>query len=390
MQNHPAADVFPMMAPAEHAALVVSMRTRGFDPTHPVLLFEGMILDGRNRMKAAYESGVTPTFAEWKGEDPWEFVWAENVVRRHLEAGQQAAIRIVFDAAHAAWLASKHAAANVARSEAAKVHAQVKPRAEGGAFVAASPGGTPRDVPPGPPVDRSQNRNLEPRTMQRARELQTKAPEQFARVVAGEVSLGKALGEVKLEAKRALAEEIRANPTVTPSGRYQVIVIDPPWKYDARAEDTTHRGKNLYPDMTIPEICALPVGALSQDNAVLWLWTTNAFMREAYTCLDAWGFQAKTILTWDKERLGLGDWLRNVTEHCILAVRGRPIVSLTNQTTIIREPRREHSRKPEAFYALVEALCPGSKVELFAREVRQGYAAWGAETTKFTHGGDSK
>ena len=116
---------------------------------------------------------------------------------------------------------------------------------------------------------------------------------------------------------------------------------------------------------------------------VLWLWCTNAFMREAYQCLDAWSFKEKTILTWDKEKIGLGDWLRNVTEHCIMAVRGHPVVSLTNQTTIIREKRREHSRKPEAFYSLVEALCPGSKLEMFARQSRRGWASWGAESEKF-------
>lgn len=193
-----------------------------------------------------------------------------------------------------------------------------------------------------------------------------------------------AIGEVKLAAKRALAEEIRENPIVTPDGRYQVIVTDPPWKYDARGEDTTHRGKNLYPEMTVPEVCALPVASLAQNNCILFLWTTNAFMRGAYECLDAWGFKDKTILTWDKELLGLGDWLRNVTEHCIVAVKGRPVVSLTNQTTLIRERRREHSRKPEAFYALVESLCPGSKLEMFSRTKRDGWATWGAETEKFT------
>ncbi len=138
--------------------------------------------------------------------------------------------------------------------------------------------------------------------------------------------------------------------------------------------------------MTIPEICELPVARLAQDNCVLWLWTTNAFMRQAYTCLDAWGFQDKTILTWDKELLGLGDWLRNVTEHCILGVRGKPVVSLTNQTTIVREPRGKHSRKPEAFYRLVESLCPGSKLEMFSRTNRDGWVAWGAEAGKFDAG----
>jgi N6-adenosine-specific RNA methylase IME4 len=102
------------------------------------------------------------------------------------------------------------------------------------------------------------------------------------------------------------------------------------------------------------------------DDAVLWLWTTNAFMAEAHALAATWGFTVKTILTWDKVHIGLGSWLRNVTEHCLLCVRGRAVVTLTNQTTLIREARREHSRKPEAFYALVESLCPGRKYELFA------------------------
>lgn len=192
----------------------------------------------------------------------------------------------------------------------------------------------------------------------------------------------KAIGAAKLAEKRELSEELRANPRVV-DGRYRTIVIDPPWKYDVRADDASHRGKNPYPDMTVEEICALPVAKLAQSSSILWLWTTNAFMRQAFSCLDAWGFKEKTILTWDKMRPGLGDYLRNSTEHCILAIKGKPGIHLTNQTTMIREMRREHSRKPEAFYDLVDALCPGSKLEMFAREVREGFQAWGAETGKF-------
>ena len=140
--------------------------------------------------------------------------------------------------------------------------------------------------------------------------------------------------------------------------------------------------------MTQGQIAALPVPTLAAEDCVLWLWTTNAFMDDALALVAEWGFTQKTILTWDKQKLGLGDWLRNVTEHCILAVRGKPVVTLTNQTTLISEARREHSRKPEAFYSLVESLCPapeGGRLEMFAREPRKGWIAWGAETEKF-HG----
>jgi N6-adenosine-specific RNA methylase IME4 len=91
-------------------------------------------------------------------------------------------------------------------------------------------------------------------------------------------------------------------------------------------------------------------------------------MRLAFDVLDAWGFQDKTILTWKKDRMGTGDWLRGQTEHCIMAVRGKPIVELTNQSTSIEGPLRANSQKPVTFYDLVETLCPASGyADLFSR-----------------------
>lgn len=158
-------------------------------------------------------------------------------------------------------------------------------------------------------------------------------------------------------------------------GPYDVVVIDPPWPYESQRTE--------YPTMTMDEIERLPVPAVAAPNCVLWLWTTNAMMRHAYSLLDAWGFTEKTILTWVKTRSTLGSWLLNTTEHVILAVRGQPVVNLTTQTTAFRAPNREHSRKPNEFYALVESLCPGSKLDMFARETRKGWTTWGAERTKF-------
>lgn len=182
--------------------------------------------------------------------------------------------------------------------------------------------------------------------------------------------------------KEKVVKSIRKEPAPSPGGPFRVIVADPPWPYD-RTEDPTHRGSITYPSMSIEDICDLGVEEMAHDDCILWLWTTNSFMREAYLVIDEWGFTEKTILTWIKPKLGLGNWLRNQTEHCILAVKGRPVVQLTNQTTVLTAPIREHSRKPELFYSLVEGLCPGSKVELFARERREGWEAWGSEVDKF-------
>jgi len=129
--------------------------------------------------------------------------------------------------------------------------------------------------------------------------------------------------------------------------------------------------------MSLEEIKSLNVSSLAHRDCILWLWTTNAHIFDAPEVLKAWGFTPKTILTWFKDRMGAGIWLRGQTEHCILAVRGKPTVRLTNQTTALHAPLRAHSEKPEEFYDLVETLYPGSKVELFARKPREGWVAHG-------------
>jgi len=169
-----------------------------------------------------------------------------------------------------------------------------------------------------------------------------------------------------------------------PDGKYHVIAVDPPWRYDKRPDDPSHRGALPYPSMTIEEIKALDVAGLAHDDCILWLWTTNSHMVEAHEVAGAWGFSVKTILTWVKDRMGLGDWLRGKTEHCLMCVRGKPVVNLTNQTTVLNGKVREHSRKPEEFYKLVQSICIGSKAELFSRERRDGWQSHGAELEQFS------
>jgi N6-adenosine-specific RNA methylase IME4 len=135
--------------------------------------------------------------------------------------------------------------------------------------------------------------------------------------------------------------------------------------------------------MPIEDIKAMPICDIADDNAILWLWTTNAHLRVAFDVVDAWGFEYKTLLTWAKDRMGTGEWLRGQTEHCLLAARGRPLFLHGNQTTFLEAARREHSRKPDEFYALVEATCPGGKVELFCRQRRAGWQGYGNEVGRF-------
>ena len=162
---------------------------------------------------------------------------------------------------------------------------------------------------------------------------------------------GKVNGVYNQLQRQQRAEAIAAEPPPLPHGPFRVLVADPPWQY-GRADDPTHQGTCPYPTMPLEAIQKLPVGPLACDDSILWLWTTNAHLRQAFDVAAAWGFETKTVLTWVKDRFGTGDWLRGQTEHCLLAVRGRPTVTLTNQSTVLEAPVRDHSRKPEEFYAV--------------------------------------
>jgi len=202
-------------------------------------------------------------------------------------------------------------------------------------------------------------------------------PEEYGYLVDQMDRSGKVAGAFRRLTVLKQAKELDANPPELPTGPFQVIVADPPWQYDT--------GSSLpYPTMPLEEIKAMPVRDIADANAILWLWTTNAHLPVAFDVAEAWGFEYKALLTWVKDRMGTGEWLRGQTEHCILATRGRPVFLNGNHTTVLQAARREHSRKPEEFYLLVEATCPGSRVELFARQAREGWRSFGDQTNLYS------
>ena len=206
-------------------------------------------------------------------------------------------------------------------------------------------------------------------------------PEKYQHLVEDMDRTGLVNGPYKRLKVAMQAEKLRAEPPPFPgNGPYRVITADPPWPYEVRQEDPSHRATHPYPQMSIEQICTLPVASMAHADSVLWLWTTNHHVRQALAVVDAWGFQQRTILTWAKDRMGTGDWLRGQTEHCLMAVRGHPTVVLTTQTTLLRGAMRANSQKPEEFYDLVESLCPAPcYLELFARKTRPGWDTWGDE-----------
>jgi N6-adenosine-specific RNA methylase IME4 len=157
--------------------------------------------------------------------------------------------------------------------------------------------------------------------------------------------------------------------------RYAVLYADPPWHFEVYNEESgvERAVGNHYSTMSLDEICALPVLSLASPDAVLFMWTTVPHLRESFDVLVAWGFEYKTNIVWVKDKIGLGYFVRNQHELLLVATRGDiPSPSPANRPpSVIRGPRREHSRKPDEAYDLIERMYPElPKIELFARQTR--------------------
>ena len=164
---------------------------------------------------------------------------------------------------------------------------------------------------------------------------------------------------------------------------YDVVVIDPPWHYDTKYDPNYGRVALPYPSMSLEEIKNIKIPA--SNNSVLWLWTTHAYLFESKNILENWGFEYKATLVWDKEKIGMGHWLRMQCEFCLLGIKGKPVYNNTKYRDIIKEKGREHSRKPEIFYKMVEDTCVGTKLNYFSRENRKGWFSFGNDINKFTN-----
>ncbi|SRR5579875_2641007 len=173
-------------------------------------------------------------------------------------------------------------------------------------------------------------------------------------------------------AKNMCSQLVKTTPTQRHA--YRTILADPPWNI----VQTGHRGaEGHYPLMDVPAICSLQVGRLCTDDAHLWLWVTNASLHAGKSVMEAWGFTYRSCLTWIKPRFGLGQYLRNQTEHLLLGTKGKAPVLFRSQGTWFYAPVQEHSHKPEEQYAIIERCSPGPYLELFARRKRPGWDVWG-------------
>lgn len=175
--------------------------------------------------------------------------------------------------------------------------------------------------------------------------------------------------------------------------KFRTILADPPWQFQNRTGKVApeHKRLNRYPTMTLEDIMALPVAEAAAEKCHLYLWVPNALLPDGLAVMQAWGFDYKTNLVWEKVRKdgfpdgrGVGFYFRNVTELVLFGIRGknnRTEQPGRSQVNIIRSMKREHSKKPDELYDLIEACSVGPRLELFARGVRPGWDVWGNQAT---------
>jgi N6-adenosine-specific RNA methylase IME4 len=185
-------------------------------------------------------------------------------------------------------------------------------------------------------------------------------------------------------------EPIPLRPLPKIDGGFATVYADPPWRFTNRTGKVApeHRRLDRYDTMTHDDICRVPVAASVANNSHLYLWVPNALLPDGLRVIEAWGFRYVSNIVWAKRRKdggpdgrGVGFYFRNVTELVLFGVRGsmRTLAPGRRQVNMVETRKREHSRKPDELYGVIESCSPGPYLELFARYPRPGWDAWGAE-----------
>lgn len=182
---------------------------------------------------------------------------------------------------------------------------------------------------------------------------------------------------------------------LTAGRKFATVLADPPWQFQNRTGKVAPEHKRLarYGTMMLDDILALPVHEIADEPAHLYLWVPNALLPEGLRVMEAWGFKYKSNVVWHKVRKdggpdgrGVGFYFRNTTELVLFGVRGKNARTLApgrSQVNIMRTMKREHSRKPDEMYDIVESCSSGPFLELFARGTRPGWSGWGNQAENY-------
>lgn len=359
LKVHPAAEIFPMLNAEELDALALDIKANGLQ--QPIVMWEGLLLDGRNRLAACGICGVEPSFKQYEGNSPVTFVISANIKRRQLDASQRACVAVELEPMFA-------------------VEGK-KRKAENGGDRKSQVVNLP------PPIDKAKARDqaaevvgVSPSMVSLAKAIKVSDPAMFDRVKFGDMTINAARQET-----RAVEVHDRLVNIAIPKGKHRVIYADPPWWYATPQHSKTEQAtvlKSHYPSMKIDEICALPIKDMAADDAVLFLWTTSPLLFEAAKVIEAWGFKYKASIIWDKVKHNVGHYVSVRHEFLLICTRGScPKDSEKLADSVVVMERTEHSAKPDVFRDMIDEMyepVKGDRVELFARaDLPKHWKAWG-------------
>lgn len=373
---HPAAELFPMLDEASLEELTEDIRQNGL--LNPIVLHEGRVLDGRNRLLACERAGVSVQTVPWidPGCGPTAWVISQNLHRRHLTASQRAVVALD--------------ALPLFEAEARKRQAA--------AGASAAPGRpAKKDTEEIPEVSEGESREqaasqfgVNPHYISDAKKIAEEAPDLLGSIREGSLTITQAqrqIKERKRESRRqenrekVAAADVRSAPV---DARFATIVIDPPWDWGDEGDvDQMGRARPTYETMSIEQLRALPFDRWADEDCHLYLWITNRSLPKGFALMESWGFRYVTALTWCKPHYGMGNYFRGSTEHVLFGVKGSQPLKRKNVGTWFEARRGPggHSSKPTEFYELVESCSPGPYAEVFARSERPEWFALGAEVS---------
>ncbi len=423
LEFHPLANLFPLIEGREFDELVADVKAQGL--LERIVMYEGMILDGRNRYRAALAAGLLEANTDWTywqgkrqfvefayqspfsafseatvAAGPLAYVLSINLHRRHLDESQRAmvAARIANlpPGRPALWnSANLQSLSRVKQPDAADM-VSVSTRSVSSAKKVIDQG-APELVAAVDRGDVSVSAGAAAAELPVSEQialLARKDPKAFAKVAKkqrAETQGGKAA------AREAREVALGARQQALPDKRYGVILADPEWQFEPYSRKTgmDRAADNHYPTSPLDVIKARPVASIAADDCVLFLWATAPMLPQALEVMAAWGFLYKSHAVWRKaERsaaggrhsaglvLGTGYWFRNAHEILLVGTRGTvPAPAMGTQSpSLFDSPPLRHSQKPEEAYRLIEAYFPTlPRIELNARGVREGWDAWGNE-----------
>jgi N6-adenosine-specific RNA methylase IME4/ParB-like chromosome segregation protein Spo0J len=392
LKSHPHQYLIPPMSEEDYHNLLEDIKRNGI--LQPIdITYNNVILDGHHRVKAAKEVGIKEIevrIPELLDIDEDEYLISVALNRRHLTEGQKAVL-----ANNYSKILSKKFNENKNSDRARDEIGRFLPILE-----TVSKNGDEKEENVARKIA-SERWKVSEWKVRIAHEIEKTAPKVYEKLGSGDLQIHEAKiiaqlpedkREIALEKKLETKKDIRSivreinnaeknqNVKPIPEGKFSIIYANPPWEYE-HPISLSREIENHYPTMELEKIKETKVPA--DDNAMLFLWTPAPLIEHGLEVMKAWGFSYRTSMVWVKDKIGMGNYVRMKHELLLIGTKGEGIgmpLPENKPESVIFAERTEHSKKPDIFYEIIEKMYPKhSKIELFARNKKDGWEAWGNE-----------